>query len=46
MPNHDLKRCDFGTCISLIIFHLNNRNLKIMMGRFDYNKINQPAMQV
>ena len=45
MPNHDLNRCDFGTCISLIIFHLNNHDLKIMTVQFDYNQINQPATQ-
>ena len=46
MPTDDLNRCDFGTYISFIIFHLNNHDLKIMSVQFGYNQINQPAMQV
>ena len=46
VPTHDLNRCDFGTYISSIIFHLNNHDLKIMSVQFGYNQINQPAMQV
>ena len=45
MPTHDLNRCDFRTYISSIIFHLNNHDLKITMVQFNYNQINQPAMQ-